>query len=171
VVIVRSPRLTDPSRQPGDPRRRAVGARNDDNRGLRFAWVRVSGNRAFTSGHGALAPKGVLAGPFGKVPSEISLEDAQHSARLAILAVLSSLKVILGDLDRVSAWLLINGYINAEVGYRESTAVMNPCSQLIVELYGTDTGAHARTAIGAATVPLSLPVVISAEVEIAVAEP
>lgn len=114
---------------------------------------------------------GVLAGPFGKVPSEISLEDAQHSARLAILAVLSSLKVILGDLDRVSAWLLINGYINAEVGYRESTAVMNPCSQLIVERYGTDTGAHARTAIGAATVPLSLPVVISAEVEIAVAEP
>lgn len=49
--------------------------------------------------------------------------------------------------------------------------MMNPCSQLIVELYGTDTGAHARTAIGAATVPLNLPVVISAEVEIDVPEP
>jgi enamine deaminase RidA (YjgF/YER057c/UK114 family) len=46
------------------------------------------------------------------------------------------------------------------------TAVMNPLSDLIVDLYGPDVGAHARTAIGVATVPLNLPVVIAAEVEI-----
>lgn len=132
-----------------------------------FAWVRVHGDRAFVSGHGALDASGTPAGPFGKVPSEISLNDAQRSARLATLAVLSSLKTALGDLDRVGAWLMINGYVNADPGYRETTAVMNPCSELIVDLYGADAGTHARTAIGVATVPLNLPVVIAAEVAIA----
>jgi hypothetical protein len=61
---------------------------------------------------------------------------------------------------------MINGYINAEPGYRQTTAVMNPCSELILHLYGPEAGTHARTAIGVATVPLNLPVVISAEVEI-----
>jgi enamine deaminase RidA (YjgF/YER057c/UK114 family) len=131
-----------------------------------FTWVRVRGNRAFVSGHGALAADGTPAGPFGKVPGEVTLEEAQHSARLATLAVLASLKAVLGDLDCVSAWLMVNGYVNAESGYPHTTAVMNPLSELIIDLYGTDTGSHARTAIGVATVPLNLPVVVSAEVEI-----
>lgn len=132
-----------------------------------FAWVRVRGDRAFVSGHGALAEDGSPAGPFGKVPSEVTLQDAQRSALLATLAVLASLKATLGELDRVSAWLMVNGYVNADPGYQQTTAVMNPFSELIVALYGADRGRHARTAIGAATVPLNLPVVISAEVEIA----
>jgi enamine deaminase RidA (YjgF/YER057c/UK114 family) len=73
-----------------------------------FAWVRVRGNRAFVSGHGALAEDGSPAGPFGKLPSEVTLQEAQHSARLATLAVLASLKTVLGDLDRVGAWLMVN---------------------------------------------------------------
>jgi enamine deaminase RidA (YjgF/YER057c/UK114 family) len=131
-----------------------------------FAWVRVRGSRAFVSGHGALHADGSPAGPFGKVPTEVSLEQAQESTRLATLAVLSSLKARLGDLDRVTAWLMVNGFVNAVPGYPQTTAVMNPLSDLIVDLYGMEAGAHARTAIGVATVPLNLPVVIAAEVEI-----
>ncbi len=136
-----------------------------------FAWVRVHGSRAFVSGHGALATDGSPAGPFGKVPSKVTLEEAQHSARLAALAVLASLRNSLGDLDRVSAWLMVNGYVNAEPGYQQTTAVINPFSELIIDLYGADAGGHARTAIGVATVPLNLPVVISAEVEISTPNP
>jgi enamine deaminase RidA (YjgF/YER057c/UK114 family) len=131
-----------------------------------FAWVRVRGNRAFVSGHGPLQPDGLPAGPFGKVPTEVSLEQAQQSTRLATLAILSSLKASLGDLDRVTAWLIVYGFVNAEPGYPQTTAVMNPLSELILDLYGADAGAHARTAIGVATVPLNLPVVIAAEVEV-----
>jgi enamine deaminase RidA (YjgF/YER057c/UK114 family) len=131
-----------------------------------FAWVRVRGNRAFVSGHGALQADGSPAGPFGKVPNEVSLQQAQESTRLATLAILSSLKTSLGDLDRVTAWLIVNGFVNAEPGYPQTTAVINPFSDLILKLYGTEAGAHARTAIGVATVPLNLPVVITAEVEI-----
>ena len=52
-----------------------------------FQWVRARGTRAFVSGHGALAADGSPLGPFGKVPSEVSLEDAQASARSAVLAM------------------------------------------------------------------------------------
>jgi hypothetical protein len=66
---------------------------------------------------------------------------------------------VLGDLDRVTAWLMVNGYINAEPGYPQTISVMNPFSDLITDLYGTDTASHARTAIGVAAVPFNLPVV------------
>ncbi len=133
---------------------------------ISFSWVRLRGNRAFVSGHGALGADGSPAGPFGKVPSQVSLQDAQQSAGLAGLAILSSLKRALGDLDRVVAWLVVNGMVNADPGYTQTTNVMNGFSDLVLELYGPDVGQHARTAIGVATVPLNLPVVISAEVEI-----
>jgi hypothetical protein len=66
---------------------------------------------------------------------------------------------------------MVSGYINAGPGCTQAAAVMNPFSKLIIDLYGTDTGSHARTAIGVATVPLNLPAVISPEVEIAAPKP
>jgi len=84
---------------------------------ISFEWVRVRGKRAFASGHGPLAPDGTPAGPFGKVPSEVPLEAAQESAGLTALAVLASLKEAIGDLDRIVAWGIVNGYVNADPGY------------------------------------------------------
>jgi enamine deaminase RidA (YjgF/YER057c/UK114 family) len=132
-----------------------------------FDWVRVRGHRVFVSGHGPLAEDGSPAGPFGKVPSEVSLEDAQHSARLTALAIVAALKTTLGDLDRIAAWAMVNGFVNAESGYAQTTAVLNPFSDLILEVFGPEIGAHARTAIGVATLPLDLPLVVSAELELA----
>ena len=132
-----------------------------------FAWVRVRGHRAFVSGHGALETDGSPAGPFGRVPDQVPLEAAQQSARLATLAVLASLKAEVGDLDRVAAWLHVDGHVNAAPGYTQTTAVVNPVSELIIELYGQSAGRHARTAIGAPALPLDLPVVVAAEVELA----
>jgi enamine deaminase RidA (YjgF/YER057c/UK114 family) len=131
-----------------------------------FQWVRARGERAFVSGHGALSLDGTPAGPFGRVPREVSLQDAQASARLATLAIPSSLKRALGDLDRVDGWLMVNGFVNSDPGYGQTTLVMNPCSDLVLSAYGSDAGSHARTAIGVAALPLNLPVVIAAEVYI-----
>jgi hypothetical protein len=47
----------------------------------------------------------------------------------------------------------------------------SPDGELIVDLYGTEAGSYARTAVGVATLPLDLPVVISVEVEIEIATP
>lgn len=131
-----------------------------------FEWVHLRGNRAFVSGHGPLAPDGTAAGPFGKVPSEVSLEEAQASARLTALAVIAGLKHAIGDLDRVAGWGIVNGFVNADPGYAQTTLVLNPFSEILLAVFGPAIGAHARTAIGAATVPFNLPLVVSAEVEL-----
>lgn len=131
-----------------------------------FRWVHVRGSRAFVSGHGPLTEDGTPAGPFGRVPTDVSLEEAQQSARLTGLAILAALKSALGDLDRITAWLTIDGFINADPGYSQTTLVLNPLSELILNVFGDDIGAHARTAIGVAAVPLNLPLVVAAELEV-----
>jgi enamine deaminase RidA (YjgF/YER057c/UK114 family) len=131
-----------------------------------FDWVRVVGDRCVLSGHGALGSDGAPVGPFGRVPSEVPLEDAQQSARLAVLAMLGALRGTLGSLDRVRDWASLNGFVNADPGYAQTTAVLNPASDLLLEVFG-EHGRHARTAIGVAALPLNLPVVISAEVIVA----
>lgn len=132
-----------------------------------FSWARVSGTRAFLSGHGALASDGRPIGPFGKVPSEVPMEEARQSARGAAVAMLGSLKRAVGDLDRVLAWLMVFGMVNADPGYPETTNVINGFSDLILEVYGSDVGHHARMAVGMATLPLNYCVVVGAEVELA----
>jgi enamine deaminase RidA (YjgF/YER057c/UK114 family) len=131
-----------------------------------FDWARVVGDRCALSGHGALDADGAPAGPFARVPSEVSLEEAQQSARAALLAMLGALRRALGTLDRIGEWVSVSGFVNADPGYQQTTAVLNPASDLLLEIFG-DRGRHARTAIGVAALPLNLPVVMSAEVLVA----
>lgn len=133
---------------------------------LPFSWVRVRGSRAYVSGHGALNPDGSLAGPFGKVGAEVSEEQGYEAARLTALAMLASLKRELGDLDRVSAWLRVFGMVNSASGYDKQPNVINGFSDLILSVYGSEAGDHARSAVGMAELPLGMPVEIEAEVEI-----
>ena len=98
--------------------------------------------------------------------SEVSLEAAQQAARETALAVLGSLRRQLGDLDRVTAWLMVYGMVNADPGYAQTTNVINGFSDLILELYGSEIGQHARVAVGMAALPLNNAVTIAAELEI-----
>lgn len=133
---------------------------------LPFAQVRIRGNRAYIAGHGPLASDGSLAPPLGKVGAEVSLEQGYQAARLTALAILASLKRALGDLDAVTAWLRVFGMVNSAPGFTRQPAVINGFSDLILELYGTEAGQHARSAVGMAELPFGLPVEIEAEVEI-----
>ncbi len=133
---------------------------------LPFPWVRVVGNRAFVSGHGPLAPDGSLAKPLGKVGADLTQDQATTAARLTGLAILSSLRHALGDLDRIEAWLRVFGMINAAPGFNRFPAVINGFSDVILEVFGPDVGAHARSAVGMAGLPFDIPVEIEAEVAI-----
>lgn len=133
---------------------------------LPFAWVRVRGDRAYVSGHGALDSDGSLAGPLGKVGAEVSEEQAYEAARLTALSMLGSLKRELGDLNRVAAWLRVFGMVNSAPGFDRQPDVINGFSDLILDLYGPEAGDHARSAVGLAELPLGLPVEIEAEVEV-----
>lgn len=130
---------------------------------LPFAWVRVHGNRAYASGHGPVAMDGTMMPPFGKVPSEVSLEAAQAAAQMATLALIGALQRTINSLDRI-AWLTLTGCVNADAGYPQTTLVLNPASELILDLFGPDRGQHARTALGYAALPFNMPVIVAAEV-------
>jgi enamine deaminase RidA (YjgF/YER057c/UK114 family) len=132
---------------------------------LPFRFVRLRGSRAFISGHGPLAPDGSVARPVGKVGRELTEEQGYAAARLTGLAILGSLQRALGDLDRITAWGRIFGMVNSAPGFNRQPAVINGFSDLILELFGPEVGAHARSAVGMAELPFDIPVEIEGEVE------
>lgn len=134
---------------------------------LPFEFVRVVGKRAFISGHAPQNLDGTLAAPFGKVGRDLTVEEGYAAARLTTLAMLGSLKRALGDLDRVAQWYRILGMVNSASGFTMQPKVINGCSDLILELYGPERGAHARSAVGMAELPFDIAVEIEGEVELA----
>src|SRR5947208_12550612 len=133
---------------------------------LPFAFVRVSGNRAYISGHAPLDLDGRVARPLGKVGSDLTIEQGYEAARLTALSILGSLRRTLGDLDRVTSWLRIFGMVNAAPGFNELPTVINGCSGLILELFGPERSAQARAAGGLAGGAFKCTVELEAEVAI-----
>jgi hypothetical protein len=134
---------------------------------LPFQFVRIIGRRALISGHGPQNPDGAFAEPLGKLGQEVTLEQGYVAARLTALSILGSLKRTLGDLDRISAWVRVFGMVNSAPGFNKQPSVINGFSDLILELFGADIGAHSRSAVGLAELPFNLPVEIEGEVELA----
>ena len=134
---------------------------------LPFVPVRIRGHRAWISGHGPLDAQGNVCGPFGKVGADVTAEQAYHAARLTMLAMLADVQRALGSLDRVTAWLKVLGMVNTAPGFTDMPKVINGASDLLLDLFGPEIGAHSRSAIGVAELPWNIPVEIEAEIEIA----
>jgi len=130
-------------------------------------WIRLRGDKAYISGHGPQNHDGSVAGPYGKVgTNDVSVEQGYESAKLAGLSILGSLKRELGRLDKVAAWLQVRVMINTAEGFTKTANVADGFSDLILTLYGREVGTHARSAIGVQALPVNLPVIIDALVEI-----
>lgn len=133
---------------------------------LPFQFVRVTGMRAFISGHGPTLADGSLAAPLGKVGRELTPEQGYAAARLTGLAILGSLQRALGDLDRIVAWNRVFGMVNSAPGFNRQPNVINGFSDLILEVFGPAIGAHSRSAVGMAELPFDIPVEIEGDVEL-----
>ena len=131
---------------------------------LPFQFVRIVGDRALIAGHGPQTADGAVAPPFGKVGAELSIEEGYAAARLTALSMLGSLQRALGDLDRIAAWVRVFGMVNSAPGFHRQPSVINGFSDLILEVFGPEAGAHSRSAVGMAELPFNIPVEIEAEV-------
>lgn len=131
---------------------------------LPFRFVRVLGHRALISGHSPQAADGSVAGPFGKLGRELDVEQGYAAAWLTALSMLGSLQRELGDLDRITNWVRVFGMVNSAPGFIRHPAVINGFSDLILQLWGDEAGAHARSAVGMAELPFGIPVEVEAEV-------
>ncbi len=133
---------------------------------LPFELVRIHGRRAVLSGHLPLDADGKVAKPLGKVGAEVSMEEGYAAARKVGLGLLASLQQALGSLDRVAGWVKLLGMVNAAPGFNALPSVVNGCSELILEVFGPELGAHARSAVGLAELPFGVPVEVEGEVVI-----
>lgn len=102
----------------------------------------------------------------GKVGVDFTVEQGQEAARVCTLNILAQTKVALGDLDRVTRFVKLNGYVNCPQDFTQHPAVINGASNLIGEVFG-EKGAHARVAMGAGSLPLNVAVEIDAVIEFA----
>ncbi len=121
-----------------------------------------SGNLLFLSGGLPIdGEKKVI----GKVPSEVSVEEAREGARLVILNRLAVIRDELGSLDKVRRIVSLGGFVNSDPDFYGHPQVINGASDLLVELFG-EKGKHSRTALGAAALPLNVAVEINLIVEV-----
>jgi enamine deaminase RidA (YjgF/YER057c/UK114 family) len=133
----------------------------------RSRWCASSARAPSSPATGPQGADGSLAQPLGKVGAGgLSIEQGHAAARLVALAILGSLQRALGDLDRIVAWTRVFGMVNSAPGFNRQPAVINGCSELLLEVFGAEVGAHARSAVGLFELPFDIPVEIEAEVEI-----
>lgn len=121
-----------------------------------------SGNLLFLSGGLPIdGDKKVI----GKVPTDVSIEEAQEGARIIILNRLAIIQEEIGSLDKVKRIVALNGFVSSEPDFYGHPQVVNGASELLVEIFG-DKGKHSRTALGVAALPLNVAVEINLIVEI-----
>jgi enamine deaminase RidA (YjgF/YER057c/UK114 family) len=107
-------------------------------------------------GHGPIAGTEVVR---GKVGGDLSLEQGRAAARTTALSILATLQMELGDLDRIERFIKVFGMVNVAPGFDQTPAVIDGCSDLLVEVYG-EAGRHTRSAVGLAELPFGIAVEI-----------
>lgn len=118
----------------------------------------IDGDLAYVGGHGPIDGDSVITGKVGR---DVSLQEARRAARLTGLSILATLHAELGNLDRVQRIIKVFGMVNAAPGFHQTPAVIDGCSDLLVEVFG-DAGRHTRSAVGLAELPFG----ISVEIEL-----
>jgi enamine deaminase RidA (YjgF/YER057c/UK114 family) len=131
--------------------------------GVYFPLVQA-GNIAYVSGHGPNLPDGATI--CGRVGDDLTEEQGKHAARQVGLTVLATLKAQLGSLDRVNRILKVLGMVNAAPDFQRHPQVINGFSELMVEVFGTDKGLGARSAVGAVSLPGNIAVEVDAIFEV-----
>ncbi|MDI3330712.1 MAG: RidA family protein [Micrococcus sp.] len=121
----------------------------------------VQGDLVHTSGQ--LPFQGGQLPATGKVGAEVDPARAAELAALCAVNALAAVKSVIGDLDRVEQVVKVVGFVASDPSFTGQPQVINGASELLGQVFG-EAGAHARSAVGVAVLPLDAPV----EVEITV---
>ena len=102
----------------------------------------------------------------GKLGKDLTVEEGYQSARYTALNLLSMIKSVIGDLNRVVRIVKLIGYVNAAPGFQNAPAVLNGASDLLVEIFGPDRGKHARAALYQHELTFDAPIEIEMTIQI-----
>jgi enamine deaminase RidA (YjgF/YER057c/UK114 family) len=102
----------------------------------------------------------------GKVGKDITVQEGYETARQVGLIMLAKVRAALGSLDRVKRIVKVLGMVNSPEGFGDQPRVVNDFSDLMVELFGTEMGKHARSAVGMQALPSNSAVEVEMIVEV-----
>lgn len=119
------------------------------------SWILTSGQLPFVNGQLTCA---------GKVPGDVTVEQAAEAAGVAVLNGLAAAAQVAGGVDRITRVVRVCVYVNSSPGFSEQPRVANGASDLLAKIFG-DAGRHARSAVGAAELPRNAPVEVELVVE------
>ncbi|MGB1361584.1 MAG: RidA family protein [Alphaproteobacteria bacterium] len=123
----------------------------------------ISGNQIFVAGQIPM-----VAGEIkhqAKVGDDMTADQAVEVAKVCAINIIAQVKSAIGDLDRVTKIVRLGGFVNATPDFGDHPKVINGASDLMVEAFGKDVGAHSRAAVGAGSLPFGVAVEIDAIVE------
>jgi enamine deaminase RidA (YjgF/YER057c/UK114 family) len=127
--------------------------------------VLIHGNLAYVSGHGPLLNDQTYI--TGRVGGDLDVDAAKDASRQTGLAILASLQLKLGSLDKVKRLVKSFGMVNAEADFSQHPQVINGYSELMREVFGPENGVGSRSAVGMGSLPGGMAVEIEAVFEIA----
>lgn len=125
----------------------------------------VVGSLAYLSGHGPLHSDGSLT--TGRLGADMDTEAGFAAARQTGLAMLATLQNSLGSLDRVKRVVKLLGLVRCTDDFGDQPKVINGCSQLFADVFGSESGIAARSALGTNALPTGIAVEIEGIFEIA----
>lgn len=121
-------------------------------------------NLIYVSGHGPVLEEGILI--KGKVGYDINADAAKVAARQTGLTILATLKAHLGSLDRIKRVVKVFGMVNCTLNFEKHPFVINGCSELFAEIWGSENGVGVRSAVGMGSLPDNISVEIEAVFEL-----
>ena len=123
-----------------------------------------TGNLVVTSGQLPMVGKELMF--KGKVGKEVHEDQAFHAARMCALNALAQIKACIGNLDKVTRIVRVEGYVQSAEGFNNQAQVLNGASELLVQAFG-DAGKHTRIAVGVNELPLNAAVELVVWAEVA----
>lgn len=122
--------------------------------------AKVHGDLVWTSGQLPFVDGDLRA--VGKVRVPVSPDVATECARICALNAIAAAADAVGGVDRLTGVFKVTGFVASDPLFTGQPGVINGASELLGEIFG-DAGAHSRSAVGVAVLPLDAPV----EVEVA----
>lgn len=124
----------------------------------------IDGKYLYVSGHGPVKNDGTLM--WGRIGSDIDMEEGKMAARQVGLAMLSTLKNGLGSLNKIKRVVKVLGMVNCTADFEKHPYVINGCSELFADVFGSDNGVGVRSAVGFGSLPDNIPVEVEALFEL-----
>ncbi len=124
----------------------------------------IDGKYLYVSGHGPVRDDKSLI--IGRIGDTIDMENGKLAARQVGLTILSTIKTNLGSLNKIKRVIKVLGMVNCTPDFEKHPYIINGCSELFAQVWGTENGIGVRSAVGFGSLPDNIPVEIEALFEL-----